>query len=429
MSSLKKSHNYLFKHTAAIHIQNAMTLVDRQVHNILIKNAFSNMLKQDMHTISIDNLLTELGHSGYKNYTFIKTSIKKLVSNSINFNLLGKDKKKKWESAITLLSSAHFTQGQVYYSFPKELAAALGNPNIYASLNLNYQKNLSSKYAIALWEYCTEQLDSTNQSKIQTEILNLEKLKQLLGATDKVYDEFKNLNRFVLKNAIAEVCNITDIDVDYKTIKTSRKVIGVTFEIVRKTISTSDQLSIFGDQTNIIDLIHETITEQEIYTKSRDLGIEDESIKKFLKEYSLDEVSKTIDVVLEKVRSQEKITNLVGYIWKILEKGAYKEVSSDTAYKNIKQKELFLLEKKKTTSSNKVMNDFLAQCKDHFGDAIFRSWIIMISYLSHDEKTVVFTAQSSFIKEWIEKNYSDQLLDIWRKFHPEAEKLIIQFKK
>ena len=63
------------------------------------------------------------------------------------------------------------------------------------------------------------------------------------------------------------------------------------------------------------------------------------------------------------------------------------------------------------------------------GDAIFRSWIIMISYLSHDEKTVVFTAQSSFIKEWIEKNYSDQLLDIWKKFHPEAEKLIIQFKK
>lgn len=427
MTNITNKSNFVAKHTAAVHISNDLTLVDRRIYNLLIKTAFPKLLDSETHSISIEELLKELGHNkDYNNYRFIKESVKKLVDSSIQFNILGKDKKKKWESAISLLSSAHFTGGVVLYSFPKELSLSFSKPNIYASLNLDYQKKLSSKFTIALWEYCTEQLDSSGSNQVKTSMISLDKLRVLLGATEATYNTYRNLNKFIIRKSIHEINTYTDLEVECNPVKHSRTITGVTFEIMRKQITPSNQLPI--EQTDIVELINTTLEKQDLYSKVKDIGIDQNTVDKYLKSFPLNEVCSAFDLVQAKIQAQEKINNITGYIWTILERGIQKSISSEIAYSNLKQKLLFENESH-VNQSGSITKEFLLNCREIFGDEKYRSWIAHLSYLSHNEEQVVFMVSSSFIKEWIENNYKSTLLSIWQKYHPQTRDFILQVSK
>jgi plasmid replication initiation protein len=412
----KNEENFLLKHTAAVHINNDLTSVDRKLYNVLIKKAFNNLLKQDMHSLSIESLLKDLGHENYKNHSFIKDSIQKLVNSSIKFNILGKDKRKKWESAISLLSSAHFSSGIVYYTFPKELSLNFARPSIYANLNLEYQNKLSSKYSVSLWEFCTEQLDSNNSSKLQTNIIPLEKIRELLGAQDQTYDEFKNLNRVVFKKSINEINSLTDIFVLYELVKSEKKVIGITFTIERK-----NNIEYLSENVDIISVISNSIDEQEINNNALILGIEQSTIDEFLKHHSSYKVNEVIKIIIKKIKSNENINDIISYIWKALEKGIYQKISSKNINKPIVQ-----VDEKKIFGDNQLLREFFLKCKNYFGDGIYKSWILHLSYFSHNDENVVFNINSAFIKKTIEEKYSKKLLEIWKEICPSAKNFIIQ---
>lgn len=125
--------NTLIKHSAVVHISNSLTVIERKISNILLKNAFSNLSKVTKHSISIREILNELGHSedGFKNYAFIVDSIQKLVSTSVTFNILAKDKKRKWAGTMALLAEAFPKGGCIEYSYPPSLIECMARPNIY----------------------------------------------------------------------------------------------------------------------------------------------------------------------------------------------------------------------------------------------------------------------------------------------------------
>lgn len=62
----------------------------------------------------------------------------------------------------------------------------------------------------------------------------VEDLRERLGATSATYDEFKRFNNMVLKKAVEEINEITDINVTAENVKRGRSVVAVKFGVQQK---------------------------------------------------------------------------------------------------------------------------------------------------------------------------------------------------
>jgi plasmid replication initiation protein len=84
---------------------------------------------------------------------------------------------------------------------------------------------LKSRYSASLYEIL-----KSNLYKKQL-IIELDELKQLVGATDKAYDSYANFKVKALDRAQEELKEKTDISFEYDAIKTVRKVTNIRFTI------------------------------------------------------------------------------------------------------------------------------------------------------------------------------------------------------
>jgi hypothetical protein len=108
----------------------------------------------------------------------------------------------------------------------------LHNPNIYARISLSMQNKFDSKHALALWELCLDYLDRTKQSG-ETPWIPLETFRELMGIAEEMYPEFKKLNKWVIKDPIAEINEVTDFRVEVEYKRQSRKISAVKFRMRR----------------------------------------------------------------------------------------------------------------------------------------------------------------------------------------------------
>ena len=99
----------LKKHAAAIHCSGELSLVERKLLNILLLNAYNDLLTKDIHIISSKHLFSMLGWGESNNIEGLKNTLKGLMSTIIEFNLMG-DGGEVWQ-AMTLLSSAVLVNG------------------------------------------------------------------------------------------------------------------------------------------------------------------------------------------------------------------------------------------------------------------------------------------------------------------------------
>lgn len=406
--------NKLIKHSAAIHISNTINLTERKIYNLLIKNAYSNIRNnKNIHYINISTLLKELGYENSRNYEFIEEAAKKLVNTSITFNILGKDKKRKWQGTFALLADAVPDEGVIKYSFPATIVSAYANPNIYATLDLSFQKVLSSKYSLAMWEFCTEQIDSKKTDYVKTEVFSLFELRGLLGAQEKTHEEFKFFNNKVLKPCLEEVNSTTDLNIKAFVRKERRKVAGIYFEIQRNHNINNEQIALLDEEPNIMKVIKKTFEEQDIEHWSQVLGLSRKVIENFLKEHSMDEVEKVFQIIEEKIKNGFVINNIAGYIWKLLDKGVAEVVSSEQVREESKQQGIFTKESK-AYQNNHLLQEFFIKAKHAYGEGIYKSWLLHLSLLEYNNDFVKFSVPNNFVKEWIEVNYKEKLLEIWQ---------------
>lgn len=112
----------------------------------------------------------------------------------------------------------------------------------YQTYRLRYTLNLKSKYSKLL--YC---LLKDNLWRGTWEI-DLKELRDLIGATEKTYNAFKDFNKFILKKAEEEINTETDIIFSYEKIMKGRLTKGIRFFIREsKQDEIPGQMSLFED--------------------------------------------------------------------------------------------------------------------------------------------------------------------------------------
>ena len=121
--------NEVIKASPAIQVQNKMTIVQRWAWNVLLANAYDELPDKEIHSISLTELAAKLGTKTNPNY--IQEALKSLVDCTVEWNILGKDKKTEW-GAASLLASAEIKDGLCTYGFAPHLRLKLHNPRVYA---------------------------------------------------------------------------------------------------------------------------------------------------------------------------------------------------------------------------------------------------------------------------------------------------------
>ena len=105
----------LIKHSGAIHISNNLTLLQRKAWNVLLYNAFHELLDEETHTINVPDLIKTLEfESG--NQEYLKDALRGLVDCKVEWNVLNKDGNAKWGIA-PMISGAEIDQGVCTYGF------------------------------------------------------------------------------------------------------------------------------------------------------------------------------------------------------------------------------------------------------------------------------------------------------------------------
>jgi plasmid replication initiation protein len=253
----------LKKHAAAIHCSGELSLVERKLSNILLLNAFDDLLTKDIHIIPSKHLFAMLGWEDSNNVEGLKSTLKGLMSTIIEFNLMG-DGGDVWQ-AMTLLSSATLADGECRYSYAKDLAVKFYKPEIFAVINLAVQKQFKSNYALTLYENCARfiRVGSTGW-------WNLATFRKIMGANSETYDEFKRLSSFVIKKAMNEINEVSDIRIKVEYKKEKRSVVALRF-----LISPSSHQTLVESDIEILqsDDIYAELKEMELFKRLRSHGI------------------------------------------------------------------------------------------------------------------------------------------------------------
>ena len=180
------------KASPAIQIQGSLTHLQRRAWNVLLANAYDELPNKEIHRVSVAQLAARLGFSS-RNQEHLKDMLKSLAECTVEWNVLGKDKKQVWGVA-TLLASAEIENGICTYGFAPHLRLKLYNPRVYAKLNLRLQNRFTDRHALILWEICFDYFD-TARDQGETPFIPLNTFRELMGVAPDEYPAFKTLNQ------------------------------------------------------------------------------------------------------------------------------------------------------------------------------------------------------------------------------------------
>ena len=247
--------NEVIKASPAIQIQSKITHLQRRAWNVLLANAYNELSNTDIHHVSVAELARKLGFNSH-NEEYLKETLEALVDCTVQWNILGKDKKERWGVAA-LLASAEIEDGICTYGFAPHLRLQLHNPRIYTKLNLRLQNRFTSRYALILWEVCFDYFD-TDRDQGETPFIPLERFRELMGLEKDEYPVFKVLNRDVIKPAIKEINDLTDYHVGVEQKRIGRRIAELKFRIT-KVNQIPIQESLFPDIENLPSVAIELI--------------------------------------------------------------------------------------------------------------------------------------------------------------------------
>lgn len=215
------------KAVGAIHIDSRrLSLLNRKIYNCLLFNAYPTMLEREEHAIPIQYLSELAGYDSH-DLDHLKTSVKAMMNTVIEWNVLN-DGKEEWGAAV-LLGGVDFVNGLCIYSIPPNLKRKLHNPKIYDLIRIGVSSLFGSKYSLSMYENCHRYLRVGS-----TGWIDIDTLRRLLGVdtTNKLYSTFAEFNRRIIKPAIKEVNEVSDIEIfktEYK--RTPRAITSIKFSV------------------------------------------------------------------------------------------------------------------------------------------------------------------------------------------------------
>lgn len=405
-----KDRTELIKHTAAIHIKSDLSLIDRKVMNILLKNAYETLDTSRYHSIRLNEIRNLIGWTG-KNYSSLKKSLSKLVSTKIEWNIFKKDKKNEWATS-SLLASASISNGKCIYDYSYHLKTLLKNPNIYSKIDLIIQNKFKSKYSLILWEFLSDYLSIGKVSGIRTEWIKIDDYRNFLGAEVTKYKTFKALSLNLIKSPVEEINKVSDLNIETVYRRSANKVVALKFLVSRKKSDINLPQKQLGTealpeilQNDDMQLVEscELTSELKNFCKLSDF-----TTAEILKKYERDTISANLQYIKSE-HAKGVIKNLPAYSLNAI-KNNFRLEAPESESESVKLEWKLREENKKIKDQERRIrvdqfnqnHPFLKQMIiDEFGGKYFSD----IKVFDITASELIIAAPSKFIRDWITREF------------------------
>lgn len=222
---------YLKLHSAAIHIENSMSLLARKCWLHMLLNAYHDLPSKELYQITLKELKDHVGESKTRNNKHIIETLRELRKKDVTFNIFGKDGKTEWAGCTSLISEFRVSTekaGVLLYAFPPFLREHLYQPSVYAKLNLAISKLFRSKHALAIYMFAVDYIyrDRNEGSKN----LSIGDLRRYLGLEESQYRLGGDMVR-LMTSVAKEINEESNIDISIIPEKAGRKIVGFKFKM------------------------------------------------------------------------------------------------------------------------------------------------------------------------------------------------------
>ena len=407
----------VIKHSATVHVANSLSLVERKISNALLRQAYNELLTRPTHDISISNLSEIIGWSKGNADQEIKTALKALVETRVELNILGKDKKRDW-GVTTLLAQAEIKNGMCTFAYSPMLQQLLYNPNIYARLDLQIQRNFSSKHALALWEFLTEVLCSSKKNELTTDWIQLGAFRKLLDVMEEYYDEFMKLNQKVIKKAVNEINQESDLLVIVNYQRVSRKVTAVSFTVKRKDYF-QPSLPLGSPALPLIEedipkpTQEDAIKEQLLIRLREEFKVPTRTAQRLIKHNNAKAIEADLGYVKEAISKGKKINDVAAFTIKAIEEHYGESKELEHSYLNAASIQNNLKEKEKIKEATIKHPEWAAirkVIKESTSEDTFQSWHSKLEYHEIENNTLFLTAPTKFVAQHIVNHFTADIL-------------------
>jgi len=352
----------VIKHSSAIQVSNEVNLLQRKAWNVLLANAFDDLRKKEVFYINIDELCNALQY-GSHNDDHIKQLLRDLIDIKIEWNVLGKDRGGGWGVA-SLLSEVEIINGVISYAYSPTIRKKFYNPSVYAKINLSLQNRFKSKHSLALYELFLDYFNM-EQSVGQTPMISLEDFRKLMGLKEHEYTQFKFLNAFVIKKAIKEINEKSNLQVRLECIKRGRRIAGLKFYISKNAKNTVDLYEIkpkvFPEQ-KAIPIPEFQVYNQELFvTLTDEFGISDNKAAEILMNKDEFFIKENLDVIRKKIEEGKVDSTIAGMTIDALKKD-YRSKKP----KHEVEKEKKIAEQKRVEEEKKLIEKLREEFDKHY---------------------------------------------------------------
>jgi plasmid replication initiation protein len=193
----------------------------RRAITVLWHNAHRQGIGPDKdYTIEID----ELKPDGHKGYEMVEEAVEALMRTVIRVRLAnGKTRRVQFLGGNDM-DEPDRRAGVLTYSFDKLLIGLLQDSAIWGKIAIPVLMELSSKYAVSLYENVAQ---LSNLSLKTWQAYSLDEFRDILGVLPGKYKTFGELNKHVLKPAVAEINALAPFNVNVLPVKKGKKVVEV----------------------------------------------------------------------------------------------------------------------------------------------------------------------------------------------------------
>lgn len=303
------------KHSAAIQISNRITLLQRRAWNVLLAEAFDQLLSEEIHRLPVKRITEYLQYDS-KNEQHLKDALTELMSTTVIWNMLLKDRNKKTWIASTLLAGAQIENGILEYSFSPQLKQQLYNPAMYARISLSIQNRFVSKHALAVYELCVDYFD-ISRGRGETPWIEIDKYRRLMGLNDDEYSAFKHLNTRVIKEPVKEINDKSNLWIDIEYRKEKRSVVAIKF-LIKPNPNKENAIQQIEAKHPALpapeDIKHPAVYKRLIAY----FGFNESDARRAIDEYEPGYIAGNLDEVESRIKKGKKIGDLRAYTFKAL---------------------------------------------------------------------------------------------------------------
>ena len=204
--------------------------------------------------LSLSDFFNLIGNKESKNHDYMKDVAKGLMAKQLEIQLPNGG----WELVQWVIKSTYEpNKGIVSFQFHSDLVPYLLKlGKHYKGYPLQQVMQLNSKYSIRLYELLI-QWEYSNHKSLTIET---NELKKKMGIQEGAYERFGNFENYVIKTAVSELNNQSNIFVTYEKIKVGRSIKQIKFRFEVKNNQNSKSIEEFRKLWGVHELLPKSKT-------------------------------------------------------------------------------------------------------------------------------------------------------------------------